>query len=222
MTATIFAIHQSSSSDGSAPDQDIPEAADHAHYASNTGPWSVLPFSTSYTSLSEFVTPSEKAELLSLAENVYKETGRPRDKVLAEQFRSKSEPRGQLEFMFIMGNWSPYFSPDPEKRYGTMLQMLQYPFSRGSIHIKPNEQQSTIDDKPNIDPKYYIGPGELDKKVMAYGQRMVDRICSTEPLSNIIRERVFPPPSRGLKTEDQIYHEFVSDFTITDWHRKYS
>lgn len=163
--------------------------------------------------------PSEQEELHSMAEEVAQETGRLHDKLLTQQFASDSTPRGQMEFIFDLGNWSTFFQSEPNKKYGTMLQMLQYPFSRGSIHIRRDKKQSSVDDKPMIDPRYYLGPGKLDKKIMNYGQRMVNRICSTEPLSKIILGRAFPPPAETTEREEQLWEDFTTNHTITDWHR---
>lgn len=85
-----------------------------------------------------------------------------------------------------------------------------------------NYEKATIDEKPMIDPRYFLGPGEIDKKVMAKALRWGDRICQTEPLAKLIRGRVFPPPANGTKTEDEVYEEFVSNYTVTDWHRMFS
>ncbi|KGO73806.1 Glucose-methanol-choline oxidoreductase, N-terminal [Penicillium italicum] len=160
-------------------------------------------------------------EDLFQAKEVAQNTGRTRDALLASQFES-GEARGQVEYLFDLGNWSPYYVSEPGKKYATMLQMLQYPFSRGSIHIPPmsetNYEKATIDDKPVIDPRYFLGPGEIDKKVMAKALRWGDRICQTEPLAKLIHTRVFPPPANGADSEEKLYEDFVSNYTVTDWH----
>jgi choline dehydrogenase-like flavoprotein len=132
--------------------------------------------------------------------------------------------RGQLEYIFDTGNWSTYHKSEPGKKYGTLLQMLQYPFSRGSIHVPPQDKQRrkrTIDDKPIIDPRYFLGPGKIDQEIMALGQRMASRIAETEPLSKIIQKRVFPLVPDETNSERSVYEEFVSNYTVTDWHRMY-
>ena len=116
--------------------------------------------------------------------------------------------------MFDVGNWSAFFQSEPGNKYGTMLQMLQYPFSRGSIHIPSRSGgRTTVDDHPTIDPQIYLGRGEIDRKVMTMGQRFGKRICETEPLSSMIRARTAPP--------DDDYEQFVVHNTITDWHREF-
>lgn len=199
------------------------EAADLAYHASQTGPWTVMPCSVAYCSLSQILSPEERAELHAQAENIARQAGRPHDAILANQYDRRKE-LGQIEYIFDLGNWSPYFVSEPGKKYATMLQMLQYPFSRGSVHIpskgESNREKATIDDKPIIDPRYYLGPGEIDRKVMAKAQRFADRICRTEPLCNVVRDRVFPPHVMESECEDEVYNNFVSNYTATDWHRK--
>jgi hypothetical protein len=199
------------------------QAADLAYQTFQTGPWTEMPCSVAYCSLSQILSSEECAELHARAQDIARQVGRPHDAILANQFDQGHE-LGQVEYIFDLGNWSPYFVPEPGKKYATMLQMLQYPFSRGSIHIpskaENNCEKTTIDDKPVIDPRYYLGPGEIDKKVMAKAQRFADRICQSDPLCKIARGRVFPPPSRDSDSEDSIYDDFVSNYTATDWHRK--
>lgn len=50
---------------------------------------------------------------------------------------------GQMEYNFDLSNYNPLFQPptssgvQERKKYATMMMMLQYPFSTGSIHIPP-------------------------------------------------------------------------------------
>lgn len=223
MTATIFEILPTlSSRDDILNDTILREAADRAYYASQTGPWTVLPCSVAYCPLAQVASHNEQAQLHIIAQNIARGTGRSKDELLGEQFDSTKKMRGQLEYIFDLGNWSTYFESEPGKKYGTLLQMLQYPFSRGSIHISPQRdlsRKSTVGDKPVIDPRYYQGPGEIDRQIMVLGQRMAERISQTEPLAKIIQKRVFPPPSENSTLEQSVHEGFVSNYTVTDWHR---
>ena len=187
----------------------------------------MLPCAVAYCPLSHILEPAELNELRSSAEKVSSQTGRQQEALLARQFRTTADsvPRGQMEYLFDTGNWSPYFTSEPGKRYASLLQMLQYPFARGSIHIpsrkeKGNRDKVTVDDKPIIDPRYYLGAGEIDRKVMVAAQRFGDSICRTEPLARIIKRRVCPPETTGTESEVDTYEKFVKDHSITNWHRK--
>lgn len=150
--------------------------------------------------------------------------------MLARQF-SAEKILGQMEFIFDGGNWSSSFKSTPGKKYGTMLQMLQYPFSKGSIHIpaKTGVEPITARDKPVINPRYYEGDGSIDFEIMKLGQEFGERICKTQPLADIVISRAFPPPQErneriGIEEDKPAdeWDEFVRNCTITDWHRELS
>ncbi|KAE8314359.1 hypothetical protein BDV41DRAFT_534162 [Aspergillus transmontanensis] len=221
MTATIFEISpEIPTRDEVLQDSALQEAASREYEASKSGPWTILPCSIAYCSLSQIIGQEELEGLRSRAESLAKQTGKQRDKILARQFQEDAN-LGQLEYLFDVGNWSPYFTSEEGKKYGTMLMMLQYPCSRGSIHLPPKDPgtRATVNDKPIIDPRYFLGHGEVDLEVMKIGQRLTKRICATKPLSDIICSRVFPPMSDSdTPGEMDEYDEFVRNYTITDWH----
>lgn len=228
VTITVFeALESIPTRDDVLNDPIMREAADRAYHASRTGPWTMLACAVAYCPLSHILSTEELSHLRSSAETIAQQSGRADDTLLARQFTTDSSPRGQVEYLFDLGNWSPYFVSEPGKKYATMLQMLQYPFTRGSIHIPSQEETGsgnkkvTVHDKPVINPRYYLGAGgEIDRKIMAATQRFTDRICRTEPLARIIKRRVCPPDATDTKSESDTYDEFVKDHTVTDWHRK--
>ena len=81
--------------------------------------------------------------------------------------------------------------------------------------------ERTIDDMPIIDPRYYLGAGKLDQEIMVLGERMANRIAQTEPLAEIIHNRVFPPVHNETTSQQSVYGDFASKYTVTDWHRIY-
>ncbi|KAL7619855.1 hypothetical protein AAE478_010400 [Parahypoxylon ruwenzoriense] len=173
-----------------------------------------IPLATSGGMLEQL---TDKIEALGLFDPDEKE-------ILQTRFKSDAN-LGHFEYIFDLGNWSSYFRPEPsdDKKYASVLQILQYPFSRGSIHIrKPNGSGSnandpaTITDKPVIDPRYYSGPhGELDLEIMTQCIRFSDRLCRSAPLSDFVRSRVAPSPSI---TSDDDVRDWVVRNTTTDWH----
>lgn len=203
------------------------EVADRAYQGSRTGPWTVLPCSVAYCSLANIIPEKESDNLMSDYMYLNEKYEMPNGLEMRRHLGSNKEPefRGQIEYIFDLGNWSPFFNSEPGKKYATMLQMLQYPFSRGSIHIRARRDENdevTIDDKPIIDPRYYLERGQLDKKIMSLAQRFGDRICQTEPLAQIIKGRVFPQLPDNPSTEDRLYDsEIMEKYTMTDWHRKF-
>lgn len=201
-------------------DPSLAEAADRAYATSQAGPRTVVPSSTAYVPCRHIMSPRE---LSALTSSKFLESGTnnsARDRILAQQLKSDKD-LGQIEYFFDVNNYSPYFTSLPGKKYATMLQMLQYPFSKGSIHIPAmrDGRPTTSDDPPVIDPKYNAGPGgQVDFRMMVAAQKFGDRICCTKPLSNIIVARVLPPPSRDPDAEEGEFADWLRDSTITDWH----
>lgn len=193
-------------------------AADEQYATSRTGPRTAAGYSAAYLPFSHYSTPEELSRLASQLPSTQIDaaatttTSQLRDQILVSRFSSPS-PGGQIEFLFDVSNYSPFFKSEPGKRYGTMMQMLQYPFSVGSIHIPPapslssssslststqqerqQQRPSNSDDKPIINPRYYEGTGgEVDFLTMAAAQKFAHKICETRPLKDIIIKRVFPP-----------------------------
>ncbi|KAI1818224.1 GMC oxidoreductase [Poronia punctata] len=124
---------------------------------------------------------------------------------------------GQFEYIFDLGNLNPQYRPDASegKVYASMLQILQYPFSVGSVHI-PSSKGVSVSDKPEINPGYYAMPhGEVDREIMVQCMQLTDKLCRSQPLSDIVRGRVYPPAS--AETDEQL-REWVVANTTTDWH----
>ncbi|KAI0886748.1 GMC oxidoreductase [Annulohypoxylon maeteangense] len=145
-------------------------------------------------------------------------------KILQSRF-DPSTRLGQFEYIFDLTNWSSDFQPEPDtgKKYASILQILQYPFSRGSIHIRKRSElersegrRLTIAEKPIINPGYYSGPGgEIDLDAMTQCIRFADKICQSAPLSEVVRSRVVPPSS--IESDAELRGWAVKN-TSTDWH----
>lgn len=206
----------------------LAKAAQEAYDTTKSGIYAMLPCALSYASLSQVIPAPKLQDILTHVPP----PATQRDEVLTKQFSNPT--RGQIEYLFDVGNWSPYFQSQPGKVYGTMLMMLQLPLSKGSIHIPTTTFPTppSVDNKPVINPKYFQGVGgETDFSIMSDAQNFADRICRTKPLSSIIRKRVFPPepeakvshtdPTKsptGDKEEEEDFSPWVRNTAITDWH----
>lgn len=196
-------------------DAKLASAASSEYASSKSGPLTILPCSMCYLPLTHFVPPEILSSITSEAASMINTSSEP-DVI---QLRRLSRPQnlGEVEYIFDLGNWSTSFRPDPSdgKKYGSMLQILQYPFSKGSIHIERSETGSDPPYKLSIDPQYYTGrTGHIDLKIMTHCQRFAQKICSTKPLSDIIRSRAFPPPS----VSDEGLEDWIMKNMTTDWH----
>lgn len=199
-------------------DKDVLAAALEQYLRDRSGPLTVLPCSMSYLPVSQFVSATDLERILVRSKDMA--CFRPDQRSILSSRFAAGKRLGQVEYVFDLGNWNPSFQPDAAngKRYCTMLQMLQYPFSRGSIHISPgiDGSESSASQQPVINPQYYVGPhGELDLEVMIHGARFAQKICSTKPLSDILRGPAHPSPS---VTTGEDLRAWIAQNTITDWH----
>lgn len=199
-------------------------AAARDEYAlTQTGPLAILPVSIAYVPAAQFIPPSALGTLLSqISPSLPKEDpAAERTNLLSQRFTAHAGTLGHVEFVFDLGNWGVDAPTEPAKKYASMLQILQYPFSRGSVHI----QASTIPNGPPslaINPQYFSGPGgAIDLTVALHAHRLAKKICATPPLSGIIRAQVWPPrlETDGDKDEeDEALRTWLRRVVTTDWH----
>ena len=181
-------------------------AADKVYATTKDGPRMLLPCSISYVPLSHFIPTDVLASLATCAS-----CSTLRNEIIARRL-SQRQRLGQIEYIFDVGNWNPFFTETtPGKKYATMLQILQYPFSHGSIHI--STASPTL--KPTIDPRCYGGEqGALDLEIHVHCARFGQQITESEPLKSFIKQRVWPP----AEAKDDSLEDWVVNNTITDWH----
>lgn len=222
MTETIYEF--SPEVVGSADFRFNPEkrkVANLAYESSRTGPHTILPSSIAYCPLNKVLSPEHVAQLGRKAEQIAKESGKPREIMLARQF-DQGKLLGQIEYIFDLSNWSEFFQGDPDKKYATVLQALLYPFSHGWIHVPPMKDGKpvTVEDCPMINPRFYMNRGGVDFEIMTKSHHFIDRITSAEPMRQIMRGRAFPPVGSGDGKDE--FEDHVRNHTLTDWHRKWT
>ncbi|KAL8691657.1 MAG: hypothetical protein Q9224_004125, partial [Gallowayella concinna] len=156
--------------------------ADFEYQTLRTGIRTTVPSSVAYLPFSHYLPHDHLKKLGNSMLSASTTTSSKREEILTRRF-THDQNLGQIEFNFDLGNYSPVFTSEPGKRYATMLQILQYPFSNGSVHIPPIVEKKEIgrrinaDDKPLIDPKYYQGGGgSIDLEMMASGQKFANKI----------------------------------------------
>jgi choline dehydrogenase-like flavoprotein len=216
VTATVYEIDPSiQTPEDLRSDATLAAEADKLYETTQSGPRALLPCSISYVPFSHFIPP---ATLAALADQAPRST--LREQILADRLSSPGEPRlGQVEYIFDVGNWSPFLKPSNRtKKYATLLQILQYPFSSGSVHISPSDPHG----KPEIDPQYYTsknGVGALDLELQVHCARFGREIVQTQPLAGFIKGRAWPAAaSSDEELSDEDLKQWIVDNTITDWH----
>jgi choline dehydrogenase-like flavoprotein len=211
VTATIYEIDPSiQTPEDLRSDAALAAGADKLYETTQSGPRAILPCSICYAPFSHFTPPEALAEIAKRAPR-----SSLREGILADRLSSPEPRLGQIEYIFDVGNWSPFLkSPDPAKKYATLLQILQYPFSCGSVHISPSDPYG----KPEIDPQYYAGSngvGGLDLELQIHAARFGQKLVQTEPLAKFIKGPAWPATS---ELGDEELKQWVVDNTVTDWH----
>lgn len=118
---------------------------------------------------------------------------------------------GQVEYIFKLGA-APYF--EKGRSFGDLIQVLQYPFSAGSIHIQPTPAQ---DESPVIDPRHYHGvAGKLDLDVMLESTRFAHKVLHAPPLNDVVKELVNPPPSSFV--DDERMKQQIAEGNVIAFH----
>ncbi|KAL9036001.1 MAG: hypothetical protein Q9214_006329, partial [Letrouitia sp. 1 TL-2023] len=83
---------------------------------------------------------------------------------------------------------------------------------------RAEQGRTTAQQKPVIDPRYFVGPGgDVDLKTMIEGVRFADKICKTEPLKGMVLKRVFPE-EEGEEEGDGFWEDWIRRTLMTDWH----
>ncbi|CAG9984435.1 unnamed protein product [Clonostachys byssicola] len=192
-----------------------PDAALEEYLRHRAGPLTAVPSCFCYLPFVKAL-PEGKFQDLSRLVSGLPSSNLQSHSVTSERFDPKQR-LGQIEYILDFGNWNQAFSPsqDDAKNYATVFQVLQYPFSQGSIHINSSTGNVSANE-PTIDPKYYSGThGKIDLEAMIHSIHFADEIARSKPLSNLLGPRVFPPKS--ITTDDE-YRDWVGKTTITDWH----
>lgn len=211
VTATIYKIDPSiRTPEDLRTDAALADEADKLYETTQSGPRAILPCSICYAPFSHFTPPETLAEIAKRAPHI-----KLREKILADRLSSPEQRLGQIEYIFDVGNWSPFLkTSNSAKKYATLLQILQYPFSRGSVHISSSDPYG----KPEINPQYYTsknGVGALDLELQVHCARFGQKIVRTEPLASFIKGPAWPACA---ELSDEALKQWIVDNTITDWH----
>ncbi|KAJ6780057.1 hypothetical protein PWT90_01229 [Aphanocladium album] len=219
MLATIFEVDPTlPNPDDLLGDDTYAAQARREYEATRRGPLTILPCSICYVPLKNIIAPPVLAKLRATAE-AHSAFNTSKTAIAADRFSSDIN-LGHIEYIFDLGNWSTSFKGEDGKKYGTMLQILQYPFSLGSVHIRPadqGDQDANVSERLDIDPGYYHGEhGNIDIQVMREATNFLQKLIATEPLADIIRCPAAPSAEEWKDAES--LHSWIVNNTVTDWH----
>jgi hypothetical protein len=122
--ATIFEVDPLlANKDDLLSDEKLIAKARDQYAQDKAGPLTILPVSLCYVPLAHFV-PTETLAALHTKANALTAFGADKKAILTQRLDGRAK-LGQIEYIFDLGNWSPYFQGEDGKKYGTMLQILQ-------------------------------------------------------------------------------------------------
>ncbi|KAK4616901.1 Dehydrogenase citC [Fulvia fulva] len=103
--------------------------------------------------------------------------------------------------------------PDnPEDPGGVSAAMcLQYPLSRGTVHIKT----SNPNDHPAVDPAFLSHQADVD--VLAAGLKMLGKVEESKHMKSNITKRLFPPADVDMDNTEQM-RECVRSLCLSEYH----
>lgn len=101
-------------------------------------------------------------------------------------------------------------TPDPSKRYVTLLFAYNHPFSRGSVHSTSKDPH----ERPSVDPNYLSSP--IDSSILARTLALTRRVAKTAPFSESVIETVVPTFDEHASAE--VVHKYLGDTLATVHH----
>ncbi|XWX01479.1 hypothetical protein V2A60_009507 [Cordyceps javanica] len=218
MLATIFEVDALLPNHDLLTDSICAAQARQQYEAMRCGPLTVLPCSICYIPMKNIVSGQCLSDM-KLRAQAHSAFSAAKSAIAVERLGNDTN-LGHVEYIFDLGNWSPSFKSEAPKKYGTMLQILQYPFSVGSIHIRPSGNNNNGESPPtelHIDPGYYQGEhGGLDIEVMQNAMNFLQKIVATQPLASIIHCPI-SPTAEDMEDSNRM-RDWIVENTITDWH----
>ncbi|KAH6634126.1 putative choline dehydrogenase [Chaetomium sp. MPI-SDFR-AT-0129] len=196
-------------------------AAREEYEKTRTGLLTILPVSLAYVPAAQFIQPDTLNALLSsTAASTSQSPTSQRDRFRRRRFGDRANELGHVEFIFDLANWGIDKPPITlgGKRYASLLQILQYPFAIGSVHIQPPavESNSTLP-RLTIDPQYFGGrDGHIDLEIALLAHRWAEKFSSAQPMASIIHKQVHPSLDEA-KTDEGL-RTWLRDNAVTDWH----
>jgi choline dehydrogenase-like flavoprotein len=115
-----------------------------------------------------------------------------------------------MEQILIPGFFTSDGAPKDGAGYLTSVVALQYPFSRGTVHVA----SSDVDAPPIIDPKYFSNNADL--QLMALSLKHVIESVEKGPLKDIVLDLHTPSHDKYKTVKD--YEEYIKNFTGTTYH----
>lgn len=134
----------------------------------------------------------------------------------------KDDESANLQLVLVSHNFgeegyadqSKLFPPlEPGKPMSiTAAVALQYPLSRGSVHIN----SADVNDHPTLDPA--LLKHQADTAVLATGLRLLDKIAGSRAMEGKIAKRTSPADASIDLCDASQAQSYTRDFVLTEYH----
>ncbi|KAL4772439.1 GMC oxidoreductase-domain-containing protein [Aspergillus nidulans var. acristatus] len=202
----------------------VPEAAASAlrQYAeSRTGPLSSIASTQGFIPVKSILSDAELAEVVQSIRDIKPSSDFHKKQLQQVIAHLESETSANLQVVFLpcsvnangVEHQSGLFAPPPvgEPVCVSAALCLQYPVSRGSIHINSNDPSVP----PTIQPNYISH--SADVSLLAAFLRWIERVGHAAPFASSVSRRVFPESSLDLQDPEQAKRA-VHDAVIGEYH----
>ncbi|KAL4910562.1 hypothetical protein BDW74DRAFT_184442 [Aspergillus multicolor] len=205
-----------------ARDPAIAAAAMVAYQKDGSGPLGMVPFVSAFMPCLEFP-ETERAELLSkidasLADDTVPPMYKKQYTVLKSILSNPAEPT--VQYIMAPLQLVPTAGPDPNDIFGlkhpgffmSILSLLSYPLSRGSVHISSPDPNAP----PTIDHAILRHPADLE--LQARHSMWMEKIPETTPMSALLKnggERLHTPEKINNVQEAQ---ELIRNLVLSMYH----
>ncbi|KAL4786872.1 hypothetical protein BJX76DRAFT_354684 [Aspergillus varians] len=203
----------------------VPEAMQAAvqQYAETaSGPLSSIGSTQGFLPAKKILSESELAAIVQSIRDINPTTAFHEQQLQQVISHLESDTSANLQFVFLPATVNAvdgpehqsriFVPPPPDKPAGVSAALcLQYPVSRGYIHIQSNDPSNP----PIIQPNYLTH--EADRAVLAAFLRWADKVGRSPTLQPSIAGRSIPDPSVDLQDFEQA-QQCVRDMVIGEYH----
>lgn len=209
-TAILYETKEGVDTLDSASKPEVLEQFMKTYQETKSGPLSCTSTVQGFLPIKKFATDQQIDKMVSDIRNTNNKTDftrKQRETVIA-QLQDDNSANLQLVLINATANFEPGFESDQAKLFSpprkpddpcgiALVGIIQYPSSRGSVHIRSSDPK----EHPDIDPAYLTDQVDLDQ--MAVCLKFLNATAESEPLKSKLGRRTYPPPDVDLTNMEQ-------------------
>jgi len=223
LTAVVWELKPGNPTLDAIHDPQVMQAAQQQYMESQTGPMTSISSMQGFFPYKLFATEAEQKEIIKSVEDSMANLSPFQKKQYERTLEHlKSNKSANLQLVLVgatpdMVNgpsdqsrlFTPPIAPDRHQMLAAMC--LQYPLSRGTVHIKSADPTQL----PAIDPAFLSHPADV--AVLAAGVQMLAKAEQTSHLKDKIQKRVAPGPEVDV-TDSEKARDWVRDWVLSEYH----